>query len=125
MKRRVIAVLISIGLFVFGTQAQSVEAARYFESGVKNIEMGQNAEAVMLFGKAKMAAERSQAGPEFRAMIHYNIGVALYRLGDRVAAEREYRRALRLKNGRYEKAVYALGVIRSERRTESARAMKQ
>jgi Tfp pilus assembly protein PilF len=120
-----IAVLMSLALFVFGAKGQSLEAARYFESGIKKIEVGQNADALLLLSKAKKVAERSQASPEFRAMIHYNIGVVFYRIGDASAAEHEYRTALRLKNGRYEKAVYALGVIRSERRIDSARAMKQ
>ena len=125
MKRMMIALLMGMALFVVGTQAQSVEAARYFDHGVEEMERGRNVDALKYFRTARKAADRSQVSPEFRAMIHYNTGVCLYRLGERAAAEREYRTALRLKNGRYEKAFYALGVVRSERGINSARAANQ
>lgn len=125
MKRIMIAITMGMSLFVFGAQAQSVEAVRYFDAGIQKLEIGQNLDALLLLEKAKTASERSQSSPEFRAMIHYNLGVCLYRLGETAAAGREYRTALKLKNGRYGKAVHALGVIRANRRIDSARAVKQ
>lgn len=50
----------------------------------------------------------------YRAKLHFNIGVCLYRLKQNEQATSEFEEAIKLAKGDYEKAFYALGMAQAE-----------
>lgn len=91
--------------------AQSFEIKQNFDEATKRANAKDFENALTIY--QKLAGVAQNESKEFRAKIHFNIGVCLYQLKDRAQAVTEYERAVLL-NPRYEKAFYALGMAHFE-----------
>ena len=109
MKQILLFAILFFVISAAGVRAQSLEASQYFDNGIRSLEKSQPAMALAYFERSLNSAERSHASPHFRAKIHYNIGVSLYRLDRYDAAADHFGEAIDLYGGNYEKASYALG----------------
>ncbi|MFN0124739.1 MAG: tetratricopeptide repeat protein [Blastocatellia bacterium] len=113
-------VLPSLFLFVLlaGTVMENRAATQEtpFAQGMNFFALGQYQMALRHFRFALADAQGAQT-----ALVHYNIGVCHFRLGDARQAVREYETALALRNQRYAMAALALGHARLELGDPAAR----
>lgn len=114
MKQLILFAVLLFAGFAAGAQAQSLETAQYFDYGIRSMEKSQHEKALEYFNKSLRSAERSQTSPNFRAKIHYNIGVCLYRLDRFADAVGHYDKAITLSDSSYPKASYALSAAREK-----------
>ncbi|HQU81553.1 MAG TPA: tetratricopeptide repeat protein [Pyrinomonadaceae bacterium] len=91
--------------------AQSIVIKQNFDEATKLANAKDFEKALTIYQKLSGIAQNE--AKEFRAKIHFNIGVCLYQLKNQSEAIAEYERAVLL-NPRYEKAFYALGMAHFE-----------
>ena len=96
-----------------GVSAQSPAAKISFIHATKLANSGAFEEARQSYRNALKAAER--ANVNFRARLHYNLGVCEYRLNNNANAIEEFRLAIALKGGKYSRAFYATGMAETAR----------
>jgi tetratricopeptide (TPR) repeat protein len=97
-------VLLFILVFVFTVSAQD-----HFSAGTSFAEQGDCEKALDSY----RAALKNLKGEDTTARAHYNIGVSLYHLGRHAEAAAEFRNAIEMKGGKYQRAWYALGMAES------------
>ncbi|MET0752311.1 MAG: tetratricopeptide repeat protein, partial [Pyrinomonadaceae bacterium] len=89
-------------------------ARQAFENGISAAQSGKYETALVDFRKSLAFSRNEDAGNDFLARVHFNIGVSLYRLQRNEEAVAEYELAIKLSEKSYEKAFYALGMAQSE-----------
>jgi Flp pilus assembly protein TadD len=114
MKRIILSILVILTALVFSVSAQSLETRQTFEKGINLANAEKYETALGDFKKSLRLAEIEDAGSDFRAKIHFNIGVCLYQLKQNKQAVAEFEQAIRFSQGDYEKAFYALGMAQAE-----------
>ena len=113
MKQIIFSIFVILLALVFSVSAQTT-AQTAFEKGMNLASGGKFENALAEFQTSLAFAENADAKSDFRAKIHFNIGVCFYKLKRNVEAVGEYERAVKLKKGDYEKAFYALGMAQAE-----------
>ncbi|HUR97045.1 MAG TPA: tetratricopeptide repeat protein [Pyrinomonadaceae bacterium] len=100
-------------LFVFGlsVSAQSPTVADLFSEGAKHVNAGQFDAALTSYQAALSGAENKYADKNYRARLHYNIGVCYFHLDNFELAADHFKHAVLLKTD-YSLAYYALGIAR-------------
>jgi tetratricopeptide (TPR) repeat protein len=114
MKSIFLSIFVILTLAVLSVSAQSAAAELIFEKAVDLAKAEKFEPALADFKKSLMLAETEDAPSDFRAKIHFNIGVCLYRLKQNEKAIGEFEEAVKLAKGDYEKAFYALGMAQAE-----------
>lgn len=113
MKRIIFSVFIIVTAFVFSVSAQNLRTKQTFENGIKFANKGEFETALAKFQMSLSMAETEQTDDNFRAKIHFNIGVCFYQLKAQTKAVAEFERAIEL-DANYEKSFYALGMAQFE-----------
>lgn len=114
MKQIFLSIFVILTAMVLSVSAQSLATRQTFEKGIGLANAEKFETALGDFKKSLTLAEIEDAGSDFRAKIHFNIGVCLYRLKENEKAVREFEEAIKLTKGDYEKAFYALGMTQAE-----------
>jgi Flp pilus assembly protein TadD len=114
MKRIFLSIFVILTASAIGVSAQSFGTQQTFEKGISLANEGKFETALADFKKSLTLAEIDDANADYRAKIHFNIGVCLYRLKQSATAVSEFEEALKLAKGDYEKAFYALGMAHAE-----------
>lgn len=114
MRRLFLSIFVILTASVFSTSAQSLATRQTFEKGISLANEEKFETALADFKKSLTLAEIEDADNNFRAKIHFNIGVCLYRLKQNEKATGELEEAIKLSRGDYEKAFYALGMAKAE-----------
>jgi len=114
MKRVFLSIFVILTAMVFSISAQSLATRQVFEKGIGLANEGKFETALGNFKKTLTFAEIEDADADFRAKIHFNIGVCLYRLKQSKQAVSEFEEAIKLAKGDYEKSFYALGMAEAE-----------
>ena len=116
MKQIFLSIFVILTALTASVSAQSFGTRQTFEKGVSLANEGKFETALADFKKSLTLAEIDDADGDYRAKIHFNIGVCLYRLKQSKQAAGEFEEAIKLAKGDYEKAFYALGMARAELR---------
>ncbi|MEO8574726.1 MAG: tetratricopeptide repeat protein [Pyrinomonadaceae bacterium] len=101
-------------LFVFGLGAlaqSSPKITDLFSEGAKQVNAGQFNAALMSYKTALSAAENKYVNNNYRARLHYNIGLCYFHLDRFDLAADHFKHALIVKTD-YSLAYYALGVTK-------------
>ena len=98
---------------VFAVSGQSIRALQIFEKGTEASRADDHANAKRHFEETLRIIEHEGAGDRFFAKVHYNLGVSNYHLRDLGSAAVQLEKAIGLIPRGYEKAYYALGLIRT------------
>ena len=109
-------ILSFVFLFIFavGISAQSTKVDDLFTQGTQHINVGRFDEALQNYKQALTVAEKRYAGNEYRARLHYNIGLCYFHLDRFDLAANEFKSALLLKAD-YVRAHDALGMVDARR----------
>lgn len=102
---------IFIVFLTISVSAQNARIKQTFDEATKRANAKDFENALVIY--QNLAGISQNESKEFRAKIHFNIGVCLYQLKDQTKAIAEYERAVKL-NPHYEKAFYALGMAHFE-----------
>ncbi|HEY8562327.1 MAG TPA: tetratricopeptide repeat protein [Pyrinomonadaceae bacterium] len=114
MKRIFTSIFVILTISVLTVSAQSFTTQRMFEKAVGLANEGKFDAALTDFEDVLALAKIDDAAAAYRAKIHFNIGVCLYRLKQNEKAVAEFEEAVKLARGDYEKAFYALGMAQAE-----------
>ena len=114
MRRIFLSIFVILTASVFSVSAQSFTTQQMFEKAVSMANEEKFETALAVFKDSLTLAKIDDADAGFRAKIHFNIGVCLYRLKQSEKATSEFEEAIKLKQGDYEKALYALGMAQAE-----------
>ncbi|HEY0459398.1 MAG TPA: tetratricopeptide repeat protein [Pyrinomonadaceae bacterium] len=114
MKRLFLSIFVILTVSVLSINAQTAATRQTFEKAVSSAIEEKFEAALDDFKKSLTLAEIEDAGAEYRAKIHFNIGVCYYRLKQNAPAIAELEEAIKLARGDYEKAFYALGMAQAE-----------
>ncbi len=107
--------LITVLFFAFGISAQSPAATLSFNAGMRSAASGEFEKALKSYRTALTLVENEGSRSVLNAKLHFNIGVCLYRMERPTEAISEFEEAIRLRQGNYQKAAYALGMAESAR----------
>ena len=116
-------ILSFVFLFIFAVNisAQSTKVDDLFSEGTRLANAGRFDAALKSYKSALTVAETKYAGKEYRARLHYNIGVCYFQLDQFKLAENEFKSAVLLKTD-YSQAHFALDKLRTrERGLDAAR----
>ena len=116
MKRIFLSIFVILTAFGFNASAQSFTTRQMFEQAVGMANAEDFEKALPVFKDALALAKIDEAPDDFRAKVHFNIGVCLYRLKQSEKAVVEFEEAIKLARRDYEKAFYALGMAQAELR---------
>jgi len=95
-------------------QTENDSAAGFFKRGTQSAQRGDYGAAFDFYRKALEITENSgQTSTQFRAKIHYNLGVCLFQTNEKAKSVAEFSRAVELDKS-YAAAFYALGLAQSE-----------
>jgi len=110
-------ILSFVFLFVFAVSisAQSTKFDDLFSEGTRHANAGRFDAALKSYKSALTVAETKYAGKEYRARLHYNIGVCYFQLDQFKLAENEFKSAVLLKTD-YSQAHFALDKLRTRAR---------
>lgn len=112
MKRIIFSFFVIVSAFTISISAQTFAQQR-FEKGLIAAQSGNYQAALDDFKMSLSFSENEMANNEFRARIHYNIGVCFYQLKEQSKAVAEFERAVKL-NRNHEKSFYSLGMAQYE-----------
>jgi Flp pilus assembly protein TadD len=122
MRRLSFLFVIVLALAAVSVRAQSVRQS--FEEGTRAAVNAEYEKALENYRKAILDTENEKTGDDFRARIHFNIGVCLYHLKRNAEAVNEFNQAIALSERTYQKAFYVLGMAQAKlenwRRAEAA-----
>jgi tetratricopeptide (TPR) repeat protein len=119
MKRIFLSIFVILTAIVSSISAQSAATQQTFEKGIGLANEGKFETALVDFKKSLTLAGIEDADADYRAKIHFNIGVCLYRLKQSAKAVSEFEEAIKLAKGDYEKSFYALGMAQAELKRRS------
>jgi Flp pilus assembly protein TadD len=114
MKQIFLSIFVILTALAASVSAQSAAARQTFEKGINLAREGKFETALGNFKKSLTLAEIEDTDADYRAKIHFNIGVCLYRLKQSANSVGEFKEAIKLAKGDYEKAFYALGMAEAE-----------
>jgi tetratricopeptide (TPR) repeat protein len=114
MKRLFLSIFVIFTFSVLSVAAQSFTTQQMFEKAVSMANEEKFETALPVFKDVLALAKIDDADAGFRAKVHFNIGVCLYRLKQSEKAVKEFEEAIKLAKGDYEKAFYALGMANAE-----------
>jgi tetratricopeptide (TPR) repeat protein len=112
MKRIIFGFFVILSAFTINISAQTFAQQR-FEKGMIAASDGKYAAALADFKMSLAFLADEKSDNEFRARIHYNIGVCFYQLKEQTKAVAEFERAVKL-NPNHEKSFYSLGMAQFE-----------
>lgn len=115
MKRILLSIFILVTVFSAIASAQILQARKVFEDGMISARKGEFKTALAKFEKSLELAKSEESSNNFRAKIHFNIGVCFYQMKEQKKAVTEFERAI-LFDENYEKAFYSLGMAQFELR---------
>jgi tetratricopeptide (TPR) repeat protein len=98
-------------IFTVNIAAQSPAVSNLFANGAKEAGAGRYGEALKSYKTALFAAENEYLDANYRARLHYNVGVCYFRLDEFKPAKNHFKSAILLKHD-YSRAHYALGMAR-------------
>ena len=126
MKRIFLSIFVILTALNLNVAAQSFTTRQMFEKAVGMANAGNFETALSVFKDSLALAQIDEAGDDFRAKVHFNIGVCFYRLKQNEKAVAEFEEAIKLSGRSYEKASYALGMAQAELKnwTEAERAFR-
>ena len=108
-------ILSFVFLFIFAISISGQSRADdLFKEGTRHVNTGRFDEALKNYKQALAVAEKKYAGKEYRARLHYNIGVCYFQLDRFELAANEFKSAIILKTG-YVRAHNALGMVDARR----------
>jgi Flp pilus assembly protein TadD len=110
MTRIFVGTIILFASLFSSAAAQNNMTQRLFEKGLTEARNADFATALTDFEASRKPAIEEHKSNRLLATIHFNVGACLYRLGRSAEAESELTAAIRLYDGPYEKASYALGM---------------
>ena len=113
-------VLSFVFVFVFAVSisAQSTKFDDLFSEGTRHANAGRFDAALKSYKSALTVAETKYSGKEYRARLHYNIGVCYFHLDRFEAAANEFKSAVLLKTD-YTQAYSALDKAKARARDNS------
>lgn len=114
MKQIFTGIFVILTISVLSVAAQTTATRQAFEKGIISAKSEKFETALEDFRKSLTLAETVRTSDNFRARIHFNLGVCLYRLRQNADAVNEFERAIKLAKDDYEKAFYALGMAHAE-----------
>jgi tetratricopeptide (TPR) repeat protein len=114
MKKIFLSIFVILTAMVWNVSAQTAATRQIFEKGISLANEGKFVAALVDFKKSLTLAEIEDTDANYRAKIHFNIGVCLYRRQESAQSVGEFEEAIRLAKGDYEKAFYALGMANAE-----------
>ncbi len=95
-------------------QTANSSAAQFFKRGTQSAQRGDYGAALEFYHRALEITENSgQISAQFRAKLHYNLGVCLFQTREKAKSVAEFSRAVEF-NKNYAAAFYALGLAQSE-----------
>lgn len=94
-------------VFAVTLTAQTTANRQIFDAATKLAQSKQFESAIEKYRAALLRAENESADDDFRAQIHFNIGVCLYQSKNFSAAIEEFDDAIKLRRRDYQKAFYA------------------
>ncbi len=112
MKQIIFSIFVILAALSLSVSAQTT-AQTAFEKGMISASGGKFETALSEFKTSLAFAENADTNNDFRAKIHFNIGVCFYKLKRNAEAVSEYERTVKLKTN-YAKAFYALGMAQAE-----------
>lgn len=114
MKRVFLSIFVILTALNLNASAQSFTTRQMFEKAVGMANAGKFETALSVFKDSLALAKIDEADGDFRAKVHFNIGVCFYRLKQNEKAVAEFTEAIKLAGRDYEKAFYALGMAQAE-----------
>lgn len=114
MKKFFAGFLFIFSLFFSNASAQTPEEKAMFDAGVQFARDGRFESARNEFESLSQRASAASFNSAFLAKLRYNLGTCNFRLGDAQRAVAEFERAVKLADGNYEMALYALGMAQTE-----------
>lgn len=126
MKRIFLSIFVILTALNLSASAQSFTTRQMFEKAIETANAGKFETALSMFKDSLALAKIDEADDDFRAKVHFNIGVCFYRLKQNEKAVVEFEEAIKLARRDYEKAFYALGMAQAELRNwdKSERAFR-
>lgn len=112
MFMRVLYVILIICVWSLAAQTPNVKMS--FDAGTQNARNGRFEKAIENYRQALLLAEIERPKDDFLARVHFNIGVCFYRLKQPEKAAAEFNEAVKLSEGTYQKAFYALGMAQKD-----------
>lgn len=119
-------IFLLLTIFLFGSilplaaQTENDSADGFFRRGTQSAQRGDYVTALEFYRKSLEITENSgQTSAQFRAKIHYNIGVCLFQKGEKAKSAAEFSRAIEFDKN-YAAAFYALGLAQSELKNYAA-----
>ncbi len=113
--RKVYVVLLVFIIYASAAFAQSEGASEVFNRGTSAANDGQFQLAKMYYESALESLKQAGLNSSAQAAkIEYNLGVCNFRLGESGEAVKHFKVAVRLRDGKYQKAFYALGMAEAE-----------
>jgi tetratricopeptide (TPR) repeat protein len=111
MRITIFFVIFLSAVSAFGQSRQTVEL---FQSGIVASKSREHEKALKDFEQTLLRAKNEHTANKFVAKVHYNLGVSRFHLNRLDEATADFKKAIDLANGRYEKASYSLGLTRTE-----------
>ncbi|MBA3693811.1 MAG: tetratricopeptide repeat protein [Acidobacteria bacterium] len=113
--RKIYVVLLVFIIYGSAAFAQSEGASEAFNRGTSAANDGQFQLAKMYYESALESLKQAGLNSSAQAAkIEYNLGVCNFRLGESGEAVKHFKLAVRLRDGKYQKAFYALGMAQTE-----------
>ncbi len=105
-----ITIFFVIFLSAVSAFSQSPQTLEFFQNGIAASQSGEHEKALKDFEQTLIRATNEHAENKFLAKVHYNLGVSRFHLNRLSQATADFKKAIDLANGRYEKASYSLGL---------------
>ena len=106
---RILSIIFSIVL-AMSVSAQTPTVRQLFDEGTQKAQIGNYENAVEDYQKAVLLLPNEKTDTNFLARIHFNLGVCFYHLQRNAESVEELTEAIKLAQGKYQKAFYALGM---------------
>lgn len=100
--------------FILVIFASSISAQTAFEKANKLANSGNYEQSLNLYEQILLNASNEDAGENYLAKIHFNIGICRYHLKQTGEAVAEFTKAINVAEGNYQKAFYALGMAQTD-----------
>ena len=107
---RILSIIFSIVWATMSVSAQTPTFRQLFDEGTHKAQTGNYENAVEYYQKAVVLSPNEKMEANFLARIHFNLGVCLFHLQRNDEAVEELTEAINLRQGKYQKAFYALGM---------------
>lgn len=101
-------------IFVWSLAAQTPNVRKAFDAGTQNAQSEKFEMAIEDYRRTLLLAGIEKASKDFLARVHFNLGVCFYRLKQAEKAALEFKEAIKLSGGAYQKAFYALGMAEKD-----------